>query len=122
MDLLSVEKWNEMALSRLCYWAKSGALKSVKLKLVDPILASVLHSSSVWAKAIGEQLALLRETGCRSGSLSRVKRKVEINTEMESALVEYAQRQSKRKGLDLFLKNVHDAFGGELWVDDTLRT
>jgi hypothetical protein len=121
IDLLSLEKWNEMALSKLGSWAKFGALKSVTLKLVDPILASVLHTSSVWTKAIEEQLALLRKVGGESGSLSRVKRRVEINTKMECALVEYAQRMSEYKGLDAFLKNVQDAFSSELWVDGILR-
>jgi hypothetical protein len=121
MDLLSLEKWNEMTLSKLGSWARSGALKTVTLKLVDPILASVLHTSSVWTKAIEEQLALLRKVGGESGSLSGVKRRVEINTKMECALVEYAQRMSEYRGLDAFLKNVQDAFDGELWVDGILR-
>jgi hypothetical protein len=122
MDLLSLEKWNEMALSKLGSWARSGALKSVTLKLVDPILASVLHTSSVWTKAIEEKLALLRKVGGESGSLSGVKRRVEINTRLECTLVEYAQRMSEYKGLDAFLKNVQDAFDGELWVDGILKT
>lgn len=122
MDLLSLEKWNEMALSKLGTWAKSGALRTVTLKLVDPILASVLHTSSVWTKAIEEQLALLRKFGGESGCLSGVKRRVEINTKMECALVEYAQRMSEYKGLDTFLKDVQDAFGGEMWIDGILRT
>jgi hypothetical protein len=96
-------------------------LKSITLKLVDPILASVLHTSSVWTKAIEEQLASLRRVGRESGSLSGVKRRVEINTKVECALVEYAQLMSEYKGLDAFLKCIQDVFDGELWVDGIFR-
>lgn len=111
-----------MALSKLGSWARSGALKSVTLKLVDPVLASVLYTSSVWTKASEEQLALLRKVCGESGSLSGVKRRVEINSRLECALVEYAQRMSEYKGLDACLKNVQDAFDCELWVDGILGT
>lgn len=115
-DIFSIDIWQECALSTLGVLAREGNLKSVELCLVDPeILGMGFEYRDPTARiALQTQLRALEKR-----NLKDVKeRRITLDTKVESEVVRYLEHIT---AFDEPLKQVHKAFGGELWIDGVLK-
>lgn len=115
-DILSIEIWQECALSTLGMLAKEGKLRSVELCLIDPeILDMGFEYRDPTARiAFQSQLHALEK-----GNLKNVKeRRVTLDTKTAGEVERYLKHITAS---DDPLKLVHEAFGGEIMVDGVLK-
>jgi len=120
-DLLSVEKYENMALERLEIWASRGSLKTITLSLVEPHTMGLLYRVETCRKALGCHLKAMREAVGPGGSLSKLERKVTLDTRKETGFSSLFVINGFPYPIDVVFEEVHEAFGGELWVDGELK-
>jgi hypothetical protein len=138
-------KRTEKTLRMFGVWARDGNLRTISLN-PTPGLMNILgvvdlrrfgephilpHNGSLNAnggkKVFKEYLAIFRKASGEKGYLAELDRRVVINTgwqhftpEGQVSAIRSGNPISDFQGLLDTLKDLHDAFGGELWQDGTL--
>ncbi|KAF8854733.1 hypothetical protein BDZ45DRAFT_805546 [Acephala macrosclerotiorum] len=115
-DVLSIDIWQECALSTLGMLAQEGNLKSVELCLVDPeILDMGFEYRDPTARiALQTQLKALERRNLKDVQ----ERRITSDTKAESEVERYLKHIT---AFDEPLRQVYEAFGGKLWVDGVLK-
>jgi hypothetical protein len=116
-DLISPERWGVMALLKLGEWAKRGALKSVTIGLINPECTGLIYKYEAARKAFKNHLGVLAKLGGRGGDLEAVERKIVLDARKQNRI---APSLNWIDSLEVVLEQVHDAFGGELWINEEL--